>query len=280
VGTLLPELANTPAGMLMAERAAVQQLIKYNLAEAKEFQKLAADKRTSDVELNVGDRVRIDTKGIKLAGQPGKAFRQRFIGPYAVKEKLSSIIYKLELPPALHLVHPVFHISKLQRWRDDTENPGRYVSAARAGVHADVARGEFEIEKITAVKIAPHGNEPHGDSLLFKVRWTNYDSSEDTWEPYHDCGRRGGGLQHTEAVQQFFQTADWLEFARTDAYLTLRSQYVARVPTAAALRAAAPVPAASHTAAGVAGAPVPVRRTRGVRGRSGDGPASKRPRRH
>jgi hypothetical protein len=266
MGVLLSTTAETPAQQLLEEREAVQELVRDNLAKAKAYQKMHADKNKSAEEFQKGDRVRIDTQGLKLSGQPGKALRQRFIGPYIIQEKLSAITYKLKLPPALSAVHPVFHISKLQKWHDDTKDSGRYVSEAR-GVHADLARGAFEIEKITEVKVGPHIAEPNGDSLLFKVRWANYNSYEDTWEPYHGCGQRGGGLIHTEAVQQFFQTPAWTQFAETDVYKTLRRQYRARVPTPTVLRAVSPGPVTRHITAGSPEAP-PVSRSK--RGRSGD----------
>ena len=123
--------------------------VDINLREAKIFQKHYADKRVQDGELELGDRVAIDTVGLTLRGQRSKAWKQRYMGPYAIVEKVDPLVYKLALPSALKAVHPTFHISKLRLWRDDN----RVVAQAAAAVAANVAKGSFQVEFISAVRI-------------------------------------------------------------------------------------------------------------------------------
>ena len=226
VGTLQANDTCPSATQLLADREAIRKLVVINLQEAKEFQKHYADKKLKHVEFALRDRVSIDTAGLALAGQPGKAFKQRWIGPFTVSSKLSPLVYRLDLPPAMNQVHPVFHISKLRLWKDDTVNPQRYVSEAQAGRHADVARGEYFVDCITDCALGESDRFRTGDTLLFKVRWLNYDSTHDSWEPYSN-------VRQTEALTIFMQSAAWKRLSASAEYQELARRWPARVPRTA-----------------------------------------------
>jgi hypothetical protein len=226
VGTLLASECPESAEQLHAEREAITELVKIHLAEAKVFQQHYANKRVRDAELNVGDRVAIDTAGIKLSGQPGKAFRQRWIGPYKVQTKVSPLVYKLDLPSALRLIHPVFHISKLRLWNDDNTYAERYVTEALAGQHADLARGEHVVGSILEAAIAKHARYPIGRALVFKVRWVGYGAGDDSWEPY-------AVLREVDKLTDFMRTPAWKALHSSAAYRELGNRWPARVPRSA-----------------------------------------------
>ncbi|XP_070040299.1 uncharacterized protein [Nicotiana tomentosiformis] len=53
-------------------------------------------------------------KGVIRFGKIGK-FSLRYARPYRIIQKIGQVAYKLELPPNISLVHPMFHVSMLKR---------------------------------------------------------------------------------------------------------------------------------------------------------------------
>ena len=44
----------------------------------------------------------------------------RFIGPFEILKRVSTIAYRLALPPSMSGVHEVFHVSMLRRYTPDS----------------------------------------------------------------------------------------------------------------------------------------------------------------
>ena len=53
-------------------------------------------------------------KGVMRFGKKGK-LSPRYVGPYKISKRVVNVSYELELPQELEAVHPVFHISILQK---------------------------------------------------------------------------------------------------------------------------------------------------------------------
>ena len=51
-------------------------------------------------------------------GKRGK-ISSRFIRPFEILERVSTVVYRLALPPSMSGVHEVFHVSMLQRYTPD-----------------------------------------------------------------------------------------------------------------------------------------------------------------
>ena len=62
----------------------------------------------------VGDKVLLSTCNLNLTGS--RKFKEKFIGPFVVQQRIGEVAYKLDLASraALRNVHPVFHVSLLR----------------------------------------------------------------------------------------------------------------------------------------------------------------------
>jgi hypothetical protein len=53
-------------------------------------------------------------KGVIRFGKRGK-LNPKYVGPFQVKKQVSSVAYKIELPPHMAGIHDVFHVSQLRK---------------------------------------------------------------------------------------------------------------------------------------------------------------------
>jgi len=85
------------------------------LRKAQEDMRKYADRKRLDVdEYKVGDLVMLSTKDLKyqMVGKRTEKLMERFVGPYRVKEIVSSNAIKLELPSTVK-IHPVVNVSRV-----------------------------------------------------------------------------------------------------------------------------------------------------------------------
>jgi hypothetical protein len=82
---------------------------------AQSCQKGYADKRRP-LEFQVGDYVYLKVTPMKKKRFGiKKKLAARFVGPYRIIEKKGPMTYKLQLPEAMGLIFPVFHVSQLKK---------------------------------------------------------------------------------------------------------------------------------------------------------------------
>jgi len=96
----------------------IQEEVKAALGKVQVDMKKYADKKRSDIEkYKVGDLVMLSTKDLKyqMVGRRTEKLTERFVGPYKVKEIISSNTVKLELPSTVK-IHPVVNASRIRRY--------------------------------------------------------------------------------------------------------------------------------------------------------------------
>jgi len=93
----------------------IQEEAKAALRKVQEDMRKYADKKRSDAdEYKVGDLVMLSTKDLKyqMVGRRTEKLTERFVGPYRVKEIISSNAVKLELPSTVK-IYPVVNVSRV-----------------------------------------------------------------------------------------------------------------------------------------------------------------------
>jgi hypothetical protein len=135
-----------------------------------------------ELELEVGDLVMVDSSDrrarYKTRGGDTRAskFFPRWDGPYKVIETYpETSTFKLLLPSS-DKAHPVFHSSKLKRYRpnDDDKFPQRKQGRPEP-IDVD-GEDEYLVEKILDSK------KVRG-IVHYLVKWEGYPEEESTWEP-------------------------------------------------------------------------------------------------
>jgi len=93
-----------------------------------------------------------------------------FVGPYKIKEIISSNVVELELPKSIR-IHPIVNVSKVRLYKPQVE--GQKKTPPKLVIIE--GEEEFKVEKILNKRIV-QGKEK------FLVRWKGYTVEEDTWE--------------------------------------------------------------------------------------------------
>jgi hypothetical protein len=138
------------------------------MKKATERAKRHFDTRRKVVEFDVGDRILLSTKNLKLKGVPCVKLGPRFIGPYTIVEKVGNVSYKLALPDEMK-IHPVFHVELLRQYTGpDFVPPPAH--------ECDDGSLRWEVETILAAR-------GQGSQRQLLVRWEGYGPDRDTWEP-------------------------------------------------------------------------------------------------
>jgi ribosomal protein L21E len=104
-----------PATIVEAEENVAK--VRENLEIAQRRQKSYADLKRKDVSFDVGEHVYLKVsplRGTKRFHIRGK-LSPRYVGPYPIVQRIRKVAYNIELPPELAGVHPVFHMSQLQK---------------------------------------------------------------------------------------------------------------------------------------------------------------------
>ena len=178
-----------------------------SMKKAQQRQGEAVNRKRREVNFEVGDRVLLSTRHIKMVGSKqlkrSVKFAEKFIGPYAIQKVVNANAYTLELPQQFQM-HPTVNVTQLKRYVDGSSQfPSRKVKQPRpeAVVLDDNGTGEWEVEKI----LAERGK---GKKLQYLVKWTGYPQWEATWTKEMDV--RGA----KRAVEEFKRRREILSVER------------------------------------------------------------------
>ncbi|XP_070011738.1 uncharacterized protein [Nicotiana sylvestris] len=115
-------------------------------------------------------------------GMKGK-LSPRYVGPYQIVQRIGRVAYKLDLPPELEAIHPVFHISMLGKFLGDPSciSPIEVIEISEnlsyEEIHVDIL--DRQIRKLRTKEVAS-----------VKVLWRSNHVEEMTWEAEEDMKSR------------------------------------------------------------------------------------------
>jgi hypothetical protein len=148
---------------------------KTNLTAAQEKQSKFANQSRRDFEFQVGDQVMLSTENMSV-GERARKLCAKYAGPHKIIEHPSRNTYRLELPPELSRLHPVFHSSVLKPYHDDTE---RFVNRPRINRPPAIVDGDdikYEVEEILNYRVRRNVG-------YYLIKWRGYGESESSWRP-------------------------------------------------------------------------------------------------
>ena len=102
---------------MLCDRDSTLELLRSNVHKVQLRMKKKADKHRREVELELGDWefVKIRPNRMRsVSRHPNEKLGQKYFGPYAIKEWVGKVAYKLDLLDGTTL-NPTFHISQLQK---------------------------------------------------------------------------------------------------------------------------------------------------------------------
>ncbi|QRW10167.1 Transposon Tf2-7 polyprotein [Ceratobasidium sp. AG-Ba] len=152
-----------------ADMADSMQEIWDKVIASMEFHRSKED--TPKREYKVGDKVWLVGQNITTR-RPSKKLDNKKLGPFVISEKISSHVYRLELPKTMR-THNVFHINLLTPFTEDKDFHRR--QARPPPIVTEEGEEEYEVDHVVAWEQRKNG-------LYYQVRWKGYDPIEDTME--------------------------------------------------------------------------------------------------
>ncbi len=149
----------------------VMKDLKKNLEQSLTTQKKYADNhRSKPPEFKENDKVWLDSSLVLHGGN--KKMKPRKLGPFRIKEKISDLAYKLELPENIK-IHPVVHVSSLEPFYEDEKFRRKQEPPPPVIINNEE---EYEVEKIL-------DERKYYGKKQYLIKWKGYPLSEASWEP-------------------------------------------------------------------------------------------------
>ena len=144
------------------------------LRKAQQRQKSFADKRRREVSFEVGDRVLLSTKNLRLQAPGARKLLPRYVGPFEVKKRVGEVAYKLDLPSHM-AIHDVFHVSLLAKY----EATGPYQPPP---IVLD-GQLEYVVERVLSHRDRKIGRSKATLAKDYLIKWLGYGHEHNSWEP-------------------------------------------------------------------------------------------------
>ena len=114
------------------------------LKKAQEDMKRQADKGRKETEdWKKGDKVMLSTKDLVFKERPVKKLVDQYVGPYKIKEVVSTNVVKLQLPISMR-IHLVVNVSRIVQYKEQVGGQKKEKSKL---VEVEGVKG-WEVEKI------------------------------------------------------------------------------------------------------------------------------------
>jgi len=178
-----PEAVKTVEDLDTMREAMRENMKAAQTRMAKYYNQKVANK---EPQFKVGDWVMVNAKNIKTK-RPSKKLDYKLRGKFEIEKLCGTNAYRVKLPLLSGKIHPVFHVSLLEPYRQNT------IAGRRSPTPppVDLEQQEYVIKKIKTTEIK-------GGQVKYLVSWKGYGPDEDTWEPYENL--KDGG-EHV--VRQF-----------------------------------------------------------------------------
>ncbi|XP_070019880.1 uncharacterized protein [Nicotiana sylvestris] len=161
------------------------KIIKERLKTTQSRQKSYSDVRRRDLEFKEDDWVFLKVspmKGIMRFGKKGK-LSPRYVRPYIIIQRNGQVVYKLELPPEMSLVHPVFHVSMSKKVVGD---PSTTMLVETIEVNEKLSYEEIPV----AILDRQFRKLRNKEIASVKVLWRNQQVEEATLEAEEDIKKK------------------------------------------------------------------------------------------
>ena len=159
--------------MVATDLKMLHQHLRDQLRVANEAYSCFADKKREDMpDWKVGTKVWLDLHNVKTK-RPMKKLDSKHAGPFQILAKISTHMYRLQLPVSMRGIHDVFHVSLLEKTHEDTFPQRRQPPPPPIEIDGEQV---YEVADIL-------DSRRRGRKVHYLVRWEGYGPEDDTWEP-------------------------------------------------------------------------------------------------